>query len=65
MRYQRNMFQMKDHDKTPEEQLSDVEIRNLSEKEFRVIKDDPWSGGKTWRHRTRHYKKCLTKSYNI
>ena len=37
MRWQRNMFQMKEQDKTPEEQLSDVEVGNLPEKEFRVV----------------------------
>ena len=37
MRRQRNMFQMKEKDKTPEEQLSDEQIGNLSEKEFRVM----------------------------
>ena len=31
------MFQMKEQDKTPEEELSDMEIGNLPEKEFRVI----------------------------
>ena len=31
------MFQTKEQDKTPEEQLSEVEIVNLPEKEFRVI----------------------------
>ena len=31
------MFQMKEEDKTPEEQLSEVEISNLREKEFRVM----------------------------
>ena len=36
MRQQRNMFQMKEQDKTPEE-LSEVEIGNLPEKEFRVM----------------------------
>ena len=30
------MYQMKEQDKTPEEQLSEVEIDNLPEKEFRV-----------------------------
>ena len=34
---QRNMFQMKEQDKTPEEQLSEVEIGKLPEKEFRVM----------------------------
>ena len=31
------MFQAKEHDKTSEEQLSEVEIGNLPEKEFRVM----------------------------
>ena len=34
MRCQKNMFQMKERDKTPEEQI-DVEIGNLPLKEFR------------------------------
>ena len=41
MRRQRNMFQTKEQDKTPEEQLSEVEIGKLSlelpKKEFRVM----------------------------
>ena len=37
MRQQRNMSQMKEQDKTPEEQLSKVKIGNLPEKEFRVM----------------------------
>ena len=36
MKQQRNMFQMKEQDKTPEE-LSDMEIGNLPKKEFRVM----------------------------
>ena len=31
------MFQMKDEGGTPKEQLSEVEMDNLSEEEFRVI----------------------------
>ena len=31
------MYQMKEHDKTPEKQLHEVEIRNLTEKEFRIM----------------------------
>ena len=31
------MSQMKENDKTPEEQLREVEIGNLSEKEFRIM----------------------------
>ena len=34
---ERNRFQTKEQDKTPEEQLSKVELGNLSEKEFRVM----------------------------
>ena len=37
MRWQKNMSQMKEQDKTPEEELSEVEIGNLPEKEFRVM----------------------------
>ena len=37
MRWQRNMFQMKEQEKTTEEELSEVEIGNLSEKESRVM----------------------------
>ena len=36
MKRQRAMYQMKEHDKTPEKQLSEVEIGNLPEKEFRI-----------------------------
>lgn len=36
MRQQRNIFQTKEQDKTAEE-LNEVEIGNLSEKEFSVI----------------------------
>ena len=31
------MFQMKEQDKTPKEELSEVEIGNLPKKEFRVV----------------------------
>ena len=37
MRQQRNMFQTKEQDKTPEEELNEVEIGNLPRKEFRVV----------------------------
>ena len=37
MRRQRSMSKLKEQDKTPEEQLSKVEIGNLPEKEFRVM----------------------------
>ena len=57
------MFQMKEQDKTPEEQLSEVEVGNLPEKEFKVIivKMIQYLK-KEWRHRPRGYKKCLIKS---
>lgn len=38
MKWQRNTLQMKKQDKTPEEQLSEMEIGSLHEKEFRVMK---------------------------
>jgi len=37
MRWQRSKFQAKEQDKTPEEQLSEVEIGNLPKKEFRIM----------------------------
>ena len=37
MRQQRNMLQMKEQDKTPEEELSEVEITSLPDKEFKVM----------------------------
>ena len=37
MRWQRNMFRLKEQDKTPEDQLSKAEIGNLSEKEFGIM----------------------------
>ena len=37
MRQQRHMFQMKEQDKTAENQLSEAEIGNLTEKEFREM----------------------------
>lgn len=33
---QRNMFQMKEQDKTSEKSLNEMEINNLSDKEFKV-----------------------------
>ena len=52
---------MKEQDETPEEQLSEVEIGNLPEKEFRVmiLQDDPRSQEKNG---LRSYKKSLTKT---
>ena len=37
MKRQRTMYQTKEKDKTPEEQLNEVEIGNLPEKEFRIM----------------------------
>ena len=37
MRRHRNMLQMKEQDKTPEEQLGEVETTNLPEKELHVM----------------------------
>ena len=37
MRSQRNRFQMKEQDKTPEEELNGVEVSNLPDKEFKVM----------------------------
>ena len=37
MRQQKNIFQTKQQDKIPEEQLSEVEIGNLPEQECRVM----------------------------
>ena len=63
MRQQKNMYQVKEQDKTPEEQLTEVEIGNISEKEFRVIIVKMIQDlEKDWRHRLRRYNKCLTKT---
>ena len=37
MRKQRNMAQMKEHIKTPEKELSEMEISNLSDAEFKTL----------------------------
>ena len=37
MNQQRNIFQVKEQDKIPEEELSDMGIGNLAEKEFKVM----------------------------
>ena len=57
------MSQMKEQVKTPEEQLSEVEIGDLLEKEFRVmIVKIIQDLRKEWRHRLRRCKKCLIKT---
>ena len=37
MRQQSGIFEMKEQDKTPEEELSEVEISDLPDKEFKVM----------------------------
>ena len=37
MKRQTAIYQMKEQDKTPEKQLNEVEIRNVPEKEFRIM----------------------------
>ena len=37
MRQQRNIFQMKEQDKTPEEELKELEISSPPNKEFKVM----------------------------
>ena len=37
MKRQRAMYQMKEQEKTPENQLNEVEVGNLPEKEFRIM----------------------------
>ena len=57
------MYKMKEQDKTPEKQLNEVEIRNVSEKEFgRMIVKMIQDLEKEWSQRSRRCKKCLTKT---
>ena len=37
MKRQRALYQMKEHNKTPEKQLNEVEIGNRPEKDFRIM----------------------------
>ena len=37
MKQQKNMFQMKEQDKTPEEDLSEEYLSNLPDKEFKLM----------------------------
>ena len=63
MKKQKVMSQMKGQDKTPEKQLSEVEIGNHPEKEIRImivkVIQDP---GKEWKQRLRRCQKCLLKT---
>ena len=57
-------WQMKEQDKTPDQQVNKVEIGNLPEKEFRemiVNMIQYFRKRKEWRQRLRICKKCLTK----
>ena len=57
------MYTMKEHHKTPQKQLNEVETGNLPEKEFRImIVKMIQDLGKEWRQRSRRCKKCLTKT---
>ena len=63
IRWQRNMSQMKEQDKTLKEQISEVEIGDLLEKGFRVIIVKSIQDlGKRMEDRLRRYKNCLTKT---
>ena len=54
---------MKEQDKTPEKQLNEVEIGNLSEKEFRIMVVKMIQDSRKRMERSRRCKKCLTKTY--
>ena len=61
MSQQRNVFQVKEQDKNPKEELSEVEISNLPSKEFKVMIAKMFNKLKrrTYEHRS------LTKSQKI
>ena len=64
MKRQRVMYQMKEQDKTPEKQLNEVEIGNLSEKEFRImIVKMIQDLGKRMEAKIRRCTKCFTKTW--
>ena len=59
----KNMFQMKEQDKTPEKQLDEVEIGKLPRKYFRVmIVKITQDLGKRMEAQAEKNKKCLTES---
>ena len=63
MKRQRAMYQMKEQDKTPEKQLSAVELGNLPEKEFRImIVKMIQELGKRMEAKIKKMQKCLTKT---
>ena len=57
------MLQMKEQDKTQEKQLSEVEISNLHEKDFKImiVKMIQDLGEENLEAQLRKYKKCLIK----
>ena len=56
------MSQIKDQGKNLQDQINEEELRNLPEKEFRVMIVKMIQISEIeWRHRLRKYKKCLTK----
>ena len=62
------MFQTKEQDKNPQNYLSEEEIGNLPEKEFKVVivrMIQDLRKKKKWVHRSRNYKKYLTKRWKI
>ena len=60
MKRQRAMYWMKEQDKTPEKQINEVEIGNLPEKEFRIMRVKMIQHlGIEWRK----YKKRLTRTW--
>ena len=57
------MYQMKEQDKTPEKQLNEVEIGNLPEKEFRIMRVKMVQDlRKRMEAKTEKMQECLTKS---
>ena len=59
----KNMFQMKEQNKTPEKQLDEVEIGKLPRKYFRVmIVKITQDLGKRMEAQAEKNKKCLTES---
>ena len=64
MKKQKVISQMMGQDKTPETQLNEVEIGNLTEKEFRIMTVNMIQDfRKEWRQHSRRCKKCLPKTY--
>ena len=63
MKRQRDIYQMKEQDKTPEKQLNEVEVDNLLEKEFRImIVKMIQDLGKRMEAKIEKMQECLTKT---